>query len=478
MRAQAAARLPQAALRVWGDEDCATVHQATLRLLAETGVEMRHERARDLCAAAGAHIEGTRVRLPAALVEQALASAPRSSWLTPRGGSSEALELTSGRTYYGTGPDCLYVADAETGARRRARLADVKDYARLSDRLPHIDFVMSMGLPEDVPNEVVDLAQFAAMLAGTSKPIVVSSPFAGASLHAMHEMAALCGEAASFACLAMSSPPLTLDEVALDKLLTCAALSIPLVLAPAPSAGSTAPASVPAVVTVGNAEVVAGLVVHQLARPGAPFVYGAGVGVLNMRTAVEVYLAPEAALGDQAACDLARSYGLPSWSYAGMSDSKLLDEQAALEAGLASVFGALSGATLLHDVGYLESGMQSSFEALVLGNEIIGYVKAFLTPLPVSSDTLQLDEIMAVGPGGNHLARPYTRQHHRLLWQADLLDQNMFERWQADGATTLRERVKARTAALCAAAPTFSLDPALEARLQRIVAEALRAAGD
>jgi trimethylamine--corrinoid protein Co-methyltransferase len=266
--------------------------------------------------------------------------------------------------------------------------------------------------------------------------------------------------------------------VALDKLLTCAELSVPLVLAPAPSAGSTAPASVPAVVTVGNAEVVAGLVVHQLARPGAPFVYGAGVGVLNMRTAVEVYLAPEAALGDQAACDLARSYGLPSWSYAGMSDSKLLDEQAALEAGLASVFGALSGATLLHDVGYLESGMQSSFEALVLGNEIIGYVKAFLTPLPVSSDTLQLDEIMAVGPGGNHLARPYTRQHHRLLWQADLLDQNMFERWQADGATTLRERVKARTAALCAAAPTFSLDPALEARLQRIVDEALRAAGD
>ena len=198
--------------------------------------------------------------------------------------------------------------------------------------------------------------------------------------------------------------------------------------------------------------------------------------MLNMRTAVEVYMAPEAALGDQAACDLARSYGLPSWSYAGMSDSKLLDEQATLEAGLASLFGGLSGATLLHDVGYLESGMQSSFEALVLGNEIIGYVKAFTAPLPVASQTLQLEEIMAVGPGGNHLARPYTRRHHRLFWQADLMDQNMFEHWQSDGAKTLRERVKARTAELREAPTTFSLDPGLEARLQQIVAAGLDAA--
>ncbi len=450
----------RATFRIWDDDACRRIHEASLTLLAHTGIEMKDRRARELCAAAGAAVEGSRVRIPSSLVDAALASAPRSWMLPPRGGDTAPLELRDGAGHSGSGPDCLYVSDPETGERRRSVLADVERAARVAEALPNIDFVMSMALPDDVENEVVDVVQFAAMLRNTRKPIVVSSPFGGETLHTMHAMAAACGEAASFACLAMSSPPLMLDDVACTKTLACADLDIPLVLAPSVSAGAQGPASITACVTVANAEVLAGLVVHQLGKAGAPFLMGVGTGVMNMQTAVEVYNGPGVWLGNQAQLDVIRWYGLPSWHYAGHSDSKALDEQWALELGIATIMGCFSRATLLHDVGYLESGMQSALEGLVLGDELTGYARAILEELPVDDEAIALAEIEAVGPGGNHLGTRMTRRQHRRYWRPSLIDQNTHERWVAGGRTTLLERVRERLAEILAAEPAFALDAA------------------
>jgi trimethylamine--corrinoid protein Co-methyltransferase len=445
---------------VWDEPACRRVHHASLRLLEGTGVDVKLERARELCADAGAAVDGRRVRFPADLVEAALSTAPRSWQLRPRGGDSTPLELTAGNTYFGTGPDCLYVTDPHSGARRRAHTSDVTAAAIVVDRLPNLDFAMSMGLPDDVANDVVDVAQFAAMLKGTRKPLVVSSPFGGASLYAMHEMAAACGEAGSFACLAMSSPPLMLDDVCCDKAMACADLQVPLVLAGSVSVGSQGPASLAACVAVANAEALAALVVHQLARAGAPFVIGVGTGVMNMGTVVDVYNAPGVFLANQAHLDLIHAmYGLPSWSYAGHSDSKLPDEQWSLELGIATILGALSRATLLHDVGYLESGLQSALEGVVLGDEIAGYARALMNAVPVDDEALALAEIEAAGPGGNHLGTRMTRTHHRRFWRPGLIDQNTHDRWLAGGQGTLLERVRRRLRELLAAGPAFTLDP-------------------
>ena len=455
-----------ATLRVWDEHACRRVHEASLRLLVGAGVDMKHERARELAAGSGAAVDGARVRLPAELVEQALATAPRTLTLRPRGGESAPLELAPGNTYFGTGPDCLYVTDPRSGARRRAHASDVTAAAIVVDRLPNLDFAMSMGLPDDVANEIVDVAQFAAMLKGTRKPLVVSSPFGGASLYAMHEMATACGEAGSFACLAMSSPPLMLDDVCCDKALACADLRVPLVLAGSVSAGSQCPASLAACVAVANAEALAALVVHQLARPVAPFVFGAGTGVMNMATVIDVYNAPGVFLANQAHLDLIHGiYGLPSWSYADHSDSKLPDEQWSLELGIATILGTLSRATLLHDVGYLESGLHSALEGVVLGDEVAGYARALMDEVPVDEEALALVEIEAAGPGGNHLGRKMTRTHHRRFWRQALIDQNTHDRWLAHGERTLLERVRRRLRELLDAGPVFTLDPTITAMI-------------
>ena len=221
---------------------------------------------------------------------------------------------------------------------------------------------------------------------------------------------------------------------------------------------------------VANAEVLAGLVVHQLGKAGAPFVMGVGTGVMNMQHAVEVYNSPGVFLGNQAQLDVIRWYGLPSWHYAGHSDSKALDEQWALELGISTLLGGLSRATLQHDVGYLESGLQSALEGLVLGDEIVAYTRALLEDLPVDDETLALAEVEAVGPGGNHLGTRMTRRRFRDFWRASLIDQSPHERWSTAGSSTLLERVRARVAEIQAAGPAFTLDDATLRRLDELSA--------
>jgi trimethylamine--corrinoid protein Co-methyltransferase len=466
--------MPSANLTFWGSDDCSRVHDATLTLLADVGVEvLQDEGSLRLYEELGADVQGTRVRLAPELVESALAAAPREWELRPRGGDSAPLVLKDGNVYFGTGSDCLYVCDPDTHERRRAVLADIEGMAALAEKLPHMDFAMTMASPEDVDPAVDDVTHVAALLKGTRKPLILT-PINGRRLARIQEMAAVAGEKDSIIVYAMPSPPLQHDAEALSKVVACAELQIPLVYAPAPCAGSTAPRSVTATVLVANAEVLSGLVLHQYVRPGAPFVYGAGGGAMDMRTMNgDPYTLPEAVVALQACCDLARSYGLPSFSYAGNSEAKVLDEQWSAESALTTMLGALSRATLLHDVGYLEDGMQSSYESIVLGDELVSYAKAFLREVPLDDYALALDEIAAAGPGGNHLGTKYTRRHYREFWTSELFDDAGYERWAAEGSQTLLDRVRAKVARLRSEPRAFALSAEQAAELDGIVAAEL-----
>ncbi len=462
----------RAALQVWDDDACRRVHEATLRVLAEVGVDVRYPDGVQRFKELGARVDGIRVRLDPDLVESALAAAPR-TWPLRSRGRDEVLELADGPSYFGTGSDCLYTRDLTTDERRRVRLADIESMAALCERLPNIDFVMSMGLPEDAPHAVDDLAPVAAMLAGTRKPLIVA-PRGGEVLDAMLEMADACGEAQSFAIYAMPSPPLMHDGDALSKLIRCADLQIPLIYTPAPNQGSTAPRSVTGATVVANAEVLSGLVLHQHVRQGAPFVYGVGAGAMDMTTAIDAYAVPEAFLAQQVGCDLSRFYGLPSFNYAACADSKCPDGQWAAEAALTALAGALSQSTLLHDVGYLETGLQSSHESIVFGDELVAWSRAFMREVAVDDEALAVAEIAAAGPGGNHLASKYTRRHLREYYHTTLLDHAVHDRWSAAGSTTLTERLRERTRQLVEAPRLFELEDAAHTALDRILSDVAR----
>ena len=393
--------MPNPTLTLWNIDDCRRLHESTLELLAEVGVEVRHgERSLSLYRESGARVDGTRVRIDPACVGAALAAAPKEWTVKPRGGDTEPLVLRDGNVYAGNGHGSMYVLDPHTRKRRRALLADVEGLATACESLPHMDFVMTVAWAEDADPEVDDLVHVAAMLKGTRKPLILT-PINGKRLRLIQEMAALCGERDSLAVLAMSSPPLQHDADALSKVIACAELQIPLVYAPAPCAGTTSPSSIPATVLVANAEVLSGLVLHQHVRPGAPFVYGAGGGAMDMRTMCDdPYTTPEVYLALQACCDLARFYRLPSYSYIGLSLSKVLDEQWSAESALTTMLGGLSRATLLHGIGGVENGMCSSYEGFVLGDELVGYARAFMREVPLDEHSLACRRSPLRAPGG------------------------------------------------------------------------------
>jgi trimethylamine--corrinoid protein Co-methyltransferase len=457
-------------LSIWSHSECRRVHEATLDVLADPGVDVQNARAIELLADGGASVDGSRVRIPAKLVDEALASAPKSFDVKSRGGH-EPLVIEQGRTYYGTGGDCIYTRDLDSGERRRARLADNRDLAVLSERLAGIDFVMSMGMAEDGPAQNPELAEFAALLKGTRKPLVVDPICEPETLAVLRRMAALAGEPESFILYIMSTSPLTHSESAIGRVVGCAELGIPAIYSAGASMGFTAPVSRSAMVVESNAEVLTGLVVSQLAKAGAPFVFGATAPAMSMRTTSIVYVAPEGLAMQQALTDLGRFYGLPSWTIGGCSDSNTLDGQWAAETASSLTIAALSGGTLLHDVGYLESGLQSSHESIVFADELIGYARAYLAAAPLDDLEAGVAEIRAVGPGGDHLARSYTRKHFRELWQPTVIDQWVHDHWAADGSMTLLDRLTARARELRTQPRVFELEASVAEELDRMVAD-------
>ena len=247
--------------------------------------------------------------------------------------------------------------------------------------------------------------------------------------------------------------PLTHYDPGVDKLLFCAETGIPVIYYPAPQAGGTSPVTLAGTVVQGNAESLSGLVLAQLARPGNAFVYGALSTVLDMKTTVFSYGAPEMSLMAAAMAQMAQHYRLPYFGTAGCSDAKYPDPQAAAEAAFSCLSSALSGANLVHDSGWLDHGCIASPAYMVLVHELIGMVNRFVKGIPVNDETLAVDLIDTVGPGGNFLDQEHTYEHFREVWYSKLFDRSICARWLEQGGQRFEQRLREQTREVMAHRP-------------------------
>jgi trimethylamine--corrinoid protein Co-methyltransferase len=241
--------------------------------------------------------------------------------------------------------------------------------------------------------------------------------------------------------------PLRHSETATGKLLFMAEHGLPLIHSPAPMMGGTAPVTLAGGLTLGNAEVLSSLVIQQLKRPGAPFIYGVQAHHMDMRSTISVYGSPEYEIARVASAEMARFYHLPIWGNAGMSDSLALDAQAAADATFSILVAELIGTHLAHDVGYLEAGLMTSPEMIVFCAEMISQVRQFAAGLSLDAEQLALDVIDAVGPGGSFVAEEHTLRHFRETWQPGLLRRYRMADWLRQGGKGLDTRLRERTLA-------------------------------
>jgi len=454
--------------------------EGVLHVLEYTGLDVHHEEARDILKEAGAWVDGLRVRLPSYLVKRSLEMAPRSFTLWARDGNPKHnIHIGPGRAHFGPGPTCPNFIDVETLARRPYVKADVPVVAKMVDALPNIDFCESLGTVSDVHRELGALYEFAGMFPSTSKPIVAWSydRFDSAGIHEI-AVAEAGGQEAfekrpNYVHYCEPLSPLVSTFEAVDKLIFAARHRVPLIFTPCPISGGTAPVTSAGAIIEGTAESWMGLTLAQAIQPGLPFFMGGVFSVMDMRTMILAYGAPELSLNMAGVTELAHYVGLPLWQTGGCTDSKTLDEQAAIEGSLSVFFSALTGGDLCHDVGYTESAMTGSVFQLAMMDEAIGYARRIIRGIEVNEDTLAVDVIHNVGPNGHYLREPHTGRHYKTeFWRPKLCDRRNFEEWDTMGRQTMRDRVIARVRDILATHEPSPIKPETEKVIQRALEEA------
>jgi trimethylamine--corrinoid protein Co-methyltransferase len=468
--------------RMLSDDQLQELFDGVLHVLEVTGLEVHHEEAREILKDAGAWVDGLRVRLPRYMVKDALAKAPRSFTLFARDGNSKHnINIGPGRAHFGPGPTCPNFIDVETLERRPYVKSDVPLVAKMVDALPNIDFCESLGTVNDVHHDLGATYEFAGMFPNTSKPIVAWSydRFDSADIHKIAVTEAGGQEAfehrPNYVHYCEPLSPLVSTFEALDKLLFAARHRVPLVFTPCPIAGGTAPVTAAGIITQGAAESWMGLTLAQIVQPGLPFIMGGVFSVMDMSNMILAYGAPELPLMMAGLTELAHFAGLPLWQTGGCTDSKALDEQAAIEGSLSVFFSALTGGDLCHDVGYTESAMTGSVFQLAMMDEAIGYARRITRGIEVNDETLAVSVIDDVGPNGHYLREKHTRRHYKTeFWYPNLCDRRNFEEWEMMGSQKMSERVVARVHDILASHEPSPIKP----ETQKAIEEVLEAAED
>jgi len=461
--------------RVLSDRQIEKVYRATLECLSRTGVNVRNEEARDLLAAAGARVDGVRVRIPPHVIQDAVAANPRSFTIWGRD-DEHRMQIVPDRVYFGPGPTCTYFVDPETGERHKTRRGDPGLTAQVCDALENIDYVMGLGLIDDVPHRLAPVYEFAEMIANTGKPVL---PWAYSldNVSDIYQIAlAVAGnedafrERPFFALFATFQAPLQHTDDELANVLWAAERGIPIVYLGGGSAGSTAPVTGAGTLVISLAGALSGLAIIQLKQRGAAVCIGGVPQPTDLRTGRPAYGGPEMSLYSAALSDVSRYLGLPFMGTAGASEAKVLDLQAAIESTVQVLLSGLSGAALVHDVGFLDCADIGSLEMLVMNDEIIAMTRRIMRGVEVSDDTLMLDLIDRVGPGGEFMSTKETaRQCRAEIWMPTLMDRDPCVNWEASGALTMYDRIKARVREILATHEPLPLPEGASERIAAIL---------
>jgi trimethylamine--corrinoid protein Co-methyltransferase len=465
-------------LQFLNEENKRDIYLTVLEILGKVGMQVHHDEARAMLLAAGCTLTpDDRVLIPRRLVEEARLSVPPVVDVYDRNGAV-AMELGGYNSYFGTGSDLMSTYDLDTGEHRPSVLEDVRRAARLVDALPNLDFVMSSAHPTDKNPHHSYLLSFLAMMESTTKPLVMTAENA-ADLGVMIDIAReLRGGAEElrqkpyFVVYNEPISPLVHPVDSLDKLLLCADTGVPSIYSPAPLAGATAPITVAGHTAQGVAESLFGLVIHQLRRPGAPFLFGIGSAVLDIATAQSSYNDLGYLTGYMCAVEMAKWLDIPNWGNAGTSDSHLLDAQAGMEATQITFLAMQAGSNLAHDVGYLDFGLTCSLEEIVVVDEFIAMNRRLLGGVPVDRESLAVETIAQTGPGGHFMGSKHTRRHMReVQWRPSILNRQGRDNWLADGGLDLAAKARLKAVDLLATHQVPALPPHVAAEAGRLIAD-------
>ncbi len=439
-------------LRLATDEELQRIHAATLQVLEEVGIATDSPRMLRAFADAGGEVDQkeNRIRLPSELVEQALAKTPQRIKLYGRNEEKDIL-LEDGRVYFGLG-GCSFplFMDGPNGKVKRPVKSDVVKSTRLADALANLSFIMVIADSCDARPEVHHLHNLEVMLNNTEKPIICAMPGGKEAERALQMAGALVGgedqlrERPPISLYSESTSPLFFSTFN-DNVMEFAQRGAAVVFGPGPMLGATAPATVAGTLVICNAEILAAVVLCQSINPGTPIIYSPNLSAMDMKTARTTLAAPSVIMTHILGGQMARYYEMPSF-IGSCIDSKVCDAQAGAEAMFQCLTSALAGINLIQGIGIMAGCEYASMEMVVICNEIIGMVCRLLEGVNIDNETLAVDVIREVGPGGNFLSHVHTLNHFREeLYMPKLFNRLSPDDWikagRKDTETVAREKI-------------------------------------
>ena len=438
-------------LRLLTKKDSSQTYQAAIDILRLVGMQVMDDDTRKLLANAGCRVnEEGRFLFYEELVQKALSSVPGSMVIYDRNGKV-AVDTADAVPRFSPGLNCINVLDYKTREHRLCLLKDIVETARLCESLPNIDLAAGLGNPSDIPASEQAIETVKALVAGTGKPLAFIAHDEVEDKHIWNYLSDVAGGWEALAskpfALDLTGPysPLELGEEACRRLRFAARNRLPVVCYPALLPGAAGPVTLAGALAQSSAEILAGIVVHQLEEPGAPVISGSSILPMDLLSGNIAYGSPEYMLACLGAVDLFAGIGVPTWFGAGCSDAHTVDAQAAAEAGMSLQTAVLSGTAFIHNLGYLSAGKTGSLEMLVLCDELAGMARRFAAGITVNEETLAVDVTRRAYRDRSFLTDEHTLKHMRCaIRKSSLFKRTSMEEWQGPGTDSVQKRTRER----------------------------------
>ena len=467
---------PRLNLNVLSPEEVERIHTASLEVIENTGVKFPSEKALRIWQSHHADVDFDTmiVKVPGEIIEKALKKCPPTYTLAARNPSQD-LPLDGNHVYVGTDGCGVQMIDIETEELRPSCLGDVAEIARVADCLEQVAFHWVAVSAQDCPAETRGLHELKAIWENSTKHAQTESIYSEVETNAAVEMAKIIageGEALRarppLSMVQCTLSPLGQDGGSLEAALVAAQAGLPVGFMTMASCLTTGPATMAGSLVVGNAEVISAAALIQLAYPGTPFFYSAAQTASDPRSGAYTGGGTEDFLFGAATNALADYYNMPLSMGSFATGAKRPDWQAGIENSLSTFMASVVMSDMLLGVGLLHGSRIFSYEQLLLDCEIFDIVHQMMQGIAINEETLALDEIHAVGPGGNFLARKHTKKHVRDIWVPQFFDRRPYSEWE-ENKDEVRGRAKSKAKEILDSHQPEPLDPDKSRELEKII---------
>lgn len=476
----------QPILKLLDDSFVTRVLAEAFQLLQSPGIKVQSPEARQLLAEAGASIDDEKetALIPEDVARRALGTAPGEFWLHNRLGEP-VIRYGGDAVHFDPGSSGVHILDPDTLTHRPSYAPDLVRLIKVAEMLPQYDAQSTAVVCNEIPKEIGDLYRLYLVLLHSTKPIVTGA-FSTRTTQVMFDMVAIfSGGREALAAQPQvifdvcPTPPLIWSEFGSQNLMDLARAGVPAQIVSMPLAGAAGPVTLLGSVVQHAAECISGITIHQLARPGSPIVWGGAPAVFDMRHGTTPMSAIETAMIDASYAQVGKTLGLPTHTYQGASDAKLVDAQAGLESGVTAVIAALAGINMISGAGMLDFLACQSPEKLVVDAEAIGMAKRLIEGVQLRTGTLATELFEGIEFKADFLKQKITRKLFRQeqYLPSEVIDRGSIRAWQDSGSLDTFARARARTADLLAAYEPPVLPPEQEAELGAMVARLAAEAG-